>query len=139
MPYSTIEDLYARDTEQSIIDLTDDEHTGNVDTDIVDKAISDADTLIDSYLLGRVSCMPFIEIPSTINGLSIELAIYYLYLRRFASNIPEGTVFRYKEAMKQLKSVASGEVIVCPVDATKPSVKVKAPAAVYTPETLAAY
>jgi len=140
-PYTNLQNLYDRDTEQSTIDLTDDDRAGTVVVATVDNAIEKADDLIDSYLLGRVSCLPFPvdENPAVVEDISTELTVYYLYLRRFASDIPEGIMFRYKEAMKKLKDIAKGEIIICPVDATKPSVKTKSPAPIYTPESLLRY
>ncbi len=139
-PYTTTELLNARDTAESIIDLTDDDHSGTVNQDFVDKAITDGDDIIDSHLNGRVSCFPFTEdTPTVVVGISTELAIYFLYLRRFGSIIPEGIMFRYKEAMRQLKDIAKGEIIICPKEASQVSVKTLSPAPVFTAETLKGY
>lgn len=139
-PYTTIELLNARDTAESIIELTDDTRSGSVHQPFVDKAIKDGDDKIDSYIVGRVSCFPFDgENPTVIEGVSTELAIYFLYLRRFGSTIPDGIMFRYKEAIKELEKIAKGDMIICAQEASQVSVKVKAPEAVFTPETLVRY
>jgi phage gp36-like protein len=110
MAYCTSDNLKQVETEQTIIDLTDDNDTGSIVSDNVNRAIADADALIDSYLTGRVASLPLSPVPSLISKISIEIAVYNLYLRRYGGRMPEGVADRYKEAKAMLKDIRDGKL-----------------------------
>ncbi|MEW5745278.1 MAG: DUF1320 domain-containing protein [Nitrospirota bacterium] len=107
MPYSTLDDLKKPLPEKNIIELTDDDGLGVVDQTKVDEAIAYADQLIDGYLRGRYS-LPLSTVPGLIKQLSVDLAIFHLYGRRFEMELPEGIMARYKNAIKLLEQIQKG-------------------------------
>ena len=108
MAYSTKSDILDQLDEDSLIQLTDDEGTGAVDDDKVDKAISGADAKIDSYCQSRYA-IPLSPVPATILDISVDIAIYKLYSRR-ADTIPEIRRDNYKDAIRFLEKVAEGKI-----------------------------
>lgn len=116
MPYCTVNELKAIETEQLIMDLTDDTETGEIDTTHVTRAVTDADALIDSYLAGRVSALPLSPVPPIIAKISCEITIYNLYLRRYGGRIPEGIRERFTWAESKLKDIIAGKILVLPVE-----------------------
>lgn len=110
MPYSTLTDIQDIIKEQFLIQLTDDENTGSVDTAKTDKAIADADELIDGYLRGRYT-LPLSPVPGLIRKLSVDIAIFNLYSRRpEGDSTPELITDRFKSAVDTLKQIQKGVV-----------------------------
>jgi phage gp36-like protein len=145
-PYSTITDIYKQEPESNVIELTDDNKTGIVNTVFVDEAISSADSIIDSYLNGHVTGWPFNIVPNIIKEISVELAIYKIYIRRYGAGttmyekgIPEGIIYRYEDAIKRLLKIAKGEIIIGDFEKTKPSIKTNSFPAVFSQEFLSGY
>lgn len=103
--YCTKADLIDRYGEQLLIDLTDRGAvaTGAIDDDVVDRAIAEADALIDGYCAGRY-VLPFATVPVQIGPLSRQIAIYTLHV--YEPN--EKITADYKEAIRQLQQIASG-------------------------------
>ncbi|WP_300535640.1 DUF1320 domain-containing protein [uncultured Mameliella sp.] len=108
MSYCTQDDLEQRYGTQLLIDLTDrgELATGTIDTDTVDRAISEADALIDGYVKGRYT-LPFAVTPDLISKISREIAIYTLWV--FEPN--EKITRDYSQAIKTLLEIAKGNVI----------------------------
>ena len=104
--YSDLAALKERMPEQTIIDLTDDSGAGVVDQDVVDRAITDADTEIDSYLAGRYS-VPVSPVPDLLKRLSLDLAIEILYGRRPDYDATEAVVRAAKNARALLVNISS--------------------------------
>ncbi|MFA7465577.1 MAG: DUF1320 domain-containing protein [Syntrophales bacterium] len=115
--YSALTDLKKLLPEETIIQLTDDENLKPVAIDPanpqhaaiigrVNEAITAADAEIDGYC-GTKYSVPFTTIPRLVVGLSVEIAIYYLYARRA---IPEDVQKRYERAVSRLKDIARGLV-----------------------------
>jgi phage gp36-like protein len=113
--YSTRTDITKLLPEDIIIQLTDDENLKPATIDPtnaahaaiiarIDEAIESADAEIDGYCAVKYS-VPFTIVPRLITGLSVELAIYYLYTRR---TIPEDIQKRYDRAVSRLKDIAKG-------------------------------
>ena len=107
MAYCALADLYDQIDERELIQLTDDENLGIVDQGAVDKAITDADGEIDGYLGSRHS-VPLSPIPSIINKISVDIAIFNLYSRRLGP--PEHREARYKNGIRFLEQVAAGKI-----------------------------
>ena len=107
MPYCTQSDILEQVSLEDLIGLTDDAGQGIVDASVVARAIADADAEIDSYAASRYP-VPFAPVPAMIRKTAVEIAICNLYARRRGA--PDSRRQRYDNAVKFLKSVASGEV-----------------------------
>lgn len=108
MAYCTQDDILQQLDEDTLVQLTDDEGTGSVDTDVVTRAISDADATIDAYCQGRYS-VPLEPVPAIIRKTGVDISIYNLYSRR-ADSVPENRLERYKNAVRFLEKVAAGQI-----------------------------
>lgn len=109
MPYCTLEDIKKAIPEANIIQLTDDVGTGVIDQAKVDEAIAYADELINAYLRGRYQ-VPLNPVPELIKRLSVDLAIFHLYSRRFELEMPESMMQRRKEIIRLLEQIQKGVV-----------------------------
>lgn len=109
MAYSTPDDIKKLIPEADLIQLTDDEGTGQVITSRVDEAIDQADREIDGYI-GTVREVPLDPVPGLIQNLSAKMAIYYLYGRRARqwNEIPEVWQGHYENAISLLEKIARG-------------------------------
>ena len=105
MAYCTQADLLEQISEDVLIQLTDDEDAGVVDTDMLTRAIADADAEIDSYC-GTKYEVPFSPVPVMVRKYSVDIAIYNLYARRRGA--PEDRKERYDDAISFLKDVSKG-------------------------------
>lgn len=107
MAYTSQADLEERYGTRLLIDLTDrgETYTGVIDADVVARAITDADALIDGYVAGRY-VLPFSTVPDPIPALARAIAIYNLHV-----NDPSQKIVRdYEMALKTLREIASGSV-----------------------------
>jgi len=107
--YCTIEDIRRYVSEETLTELTDDTSSGSVDTDIVDGIITDAADEVNSYIQARYT-VPLASVPRFISQLTIEIAIYRLYKRRFAMEMPESLDRSYQNALKNLRLIQKGDV-----------------------------
>ncbi|OPL10677.1 MAG: hypothetical protein AVO38_16365 [delta proteobacterium ML8_D] len=105
MAYSTEADLTEQISEDTLTQLTDDADAGSVDSDVVTRAIADADAEIDGYCGTRYS-LPFSPVPGLIRKISVDIAIYNLYARR--KGVPEDRQKRYNDAVRFLRDVSKG-------------------------------
>jgi phage gp36-like protein len=107
--YCTIEDIRRYVSEERLTELTDDTSTGTVDIAIVDGIITDAADEVNSYLQARYT-VPLASVPRFISQLTIDIAIYRLYKRRFAMEMPESLDRSYQSALKNLRLIQKGDV-----------------------------
>ncbi len=107
MPYCTIDDVRRQLEEARLVQLTDDEGTGELVEERVTQAIRDADDEIDSYLGLRMR-VPLSPAPDTVRRLSVDIAVYNLYSRR--EKLPENRLERYRNCVRFLESAASGKI-----------------------------
>lgn len=107
MAYSTQADLTDRYGAQMLIDLTDrgEVATGTIDGDVVDRAIAEADALIDGYVAGRY-VLPLSPVPQQIGPISRQIAIYTLHVYEPDQKITD----EYKAAIRQLEQIAAGTI-----------------------------
>lgn len=105
MPYATSASLIARYSEDELIQLTDVNRTGVIDTGVLNQAIADADGEIDSYLAVRYS-LPLATVPTALTRIACDVTRYRLYDNR----APEEVRKRYEDAVKWLSAVANGSV-----------------------------
>lgn len=140
MPYCSLTDLANAETSAQLIQLTDDEGSGAVNTDRITAAVTEADSTVDAYLRGKVA-MPA-ETPAVIRQISVELAVWNLYRRRMGSNMPESVLARKKDALRMLGDVASGVIRISQDQADGKlgaSAVVKSPDRTFDDETLDQY
>lgn len=78
-----------------------------IDTAKINKAITDADALIDSYL-GKLYQVPVSPVPAVVSNISVEEAIYNLY--GLGRRVPEYWQTRHDDNLNWLDKVAKGEV-----------------------------
>lgn len=104
--YCTLDDLKKLVPEDVLVQLTDDENLGEVDTARVNEAITQADAEIDGYLGGRYA-VPLTSVPDMVKKLSIDIALYNLYSRT-VSEMPSLRGDRYCSAVRQLEGIAKG-------------------------------
>mgnify|MGYP000002900306 CR=1 FL=1 len=107
--YCSIDDIRKNIPDISLIELTDDNGTGQIENTIVSEAIAYADSTIDGYLRGRYS-LPLNPVPKIIQKISIDIAIYHIYSRRFELEMPEGMQKRYENAVKLLEAIRKGTI-----------------------------
>jgi phage gp36-like protein len=108
MAYCTQTDILQQIDNDILQSLTDDHNLGQVDDDMVDRAIADADANIDAYCQGRYT-VPLDPVPDKIRQISVDIAIYNLYSRR-DDTCPETRKDRYREAIRFLEKVAAGNI-----------------------------
>ena len=111
MNYCTYEDIKGHVPEARLVEVTDDlspNATGTVNVEIVEKAINESSTLIDSYVRKRFP-RPFQSVPEVLRMVCIDLSIYNLYERVTELNITDGMKLRYDNAIKLLIRIADGE------------------------------
>jgi phage gp36-like protein len=112
MAYSTQSDLNRFYTDAELRQLTDDENRGNINSDRVSNAITQADSLINSYSRAQhtISSWTGSDIPPLIKELSISLASYFLWTRRRKGQIDEQMEARYKADLVTLKMINKGDI-----------------------------
>lgn len=104
MSYCTQQDLIDRYGESELIELTDREQVGEINTAILDRAISDADGEIDGYLIKFVR--PIAPVPKVLVRIACDITRFYLYDDQ-ATDLVEK---RYFNAVKFLQGVSRGEI-----------------------------
>lgn len=124
MSYCTLDDIKEQIPEDELIQLTDDEDLGVVDTSVTDRAIADADAEIDGYC-GKRYGVPISPTPAIIRKVSVDIAIYNLFSRRQGADEDRRT--RYKDAIKFLENVAKGVVTLGADDPDSPPSNIHKP------------
>ena len=110
MQYSTLDDIRQIVTENTLIQLIDDNQTGAVDQDKVDDAIAYSQEVIDGYLRGRYE-LPLTRLPGVIKILSADLTFYRLYSRRFDTDLPEAVRDKFKTSIRILEQIQKGQIL----------------------------
>lgn len=110
MGYCALADIEKHLQTSDLVDLTDDEGTGEVDAEVVAEAIATADALIDGYLGGRYA-VPLATVPALVQRLSVDLAIFALYDRKKFLDVPEQLRETRKNAVELLKGIQRGEIL----------------------------
>jgi len=111
--YCDLEDLKKQVPEAVLVELTDDERLGTVNTGRVDRAIEDAADLINSYAASRYP-IPFNPVPGVIRKIAVDIALYNLFSRRgYDEDTADKSVLdRYKGAVNFLEHLAKGLVTI---------------------------
>lgn len=98
-----IEDRYGVD---ALLIVADENFDDQVDTDKVNKALSDATDEINLYV-GKRESLPLSHVPPILKRLAVVIAFYFLSSE---SGYTEEKRKRYEDAIKVLRSIAKGEV-----------------------------
>ncbi len=107
--YCTLDDIKKQVQEATLIEITDDSLSGQINEDVVDETITYAQTLIDGYLLGRYT-LPLQSVPEILRVMATDLSIYRLYSRRFHTDMPDSINDKYKNSIRLLEQIQKGIV-----------------------------
>ena len=131
MAYCTAADLELAMPESVLIQLTDDEKTGAVDTARIAAAIAAAESEIDGYLEARYT-VPFTTVPTIVEKMAVDIALYNLFARKGASmegTRGESVKTRYDNAIRFLTAVSRGMIAIgTPEAPSAQTPQIKAPA-----------
>lgn len=135
MTYATQQDLIDRFGNDELLQLADRDGNSILDAEIIAKALSDADTLIDSHVGVRYD-LPLVSTPALLNQLASDIARYRLYKDGATEQVND----RYKDALRQLRAIAAGTAVL-DIAGDQPTaagavVKSSGPARIFTDKTL---
>jgi len=106
--YTTIQKLVPRMPMRDIVELTDDDESGDVNAAVLDQAIADVGAEIDSKLRGRYP-VPFTgTLPDIIEHIAAILVIHNLYSRKHQLTLSDGLARQYKKALSDLNELQTG-------------------------------
>lgn len=107
MSYTNLQELIGRYGEAMLVDLTDraDPPAGSVDAGVIDRALADADALIDGFLKGRY-LLPLAATPPLVRDLALAIAVYKLHRNVASEKIRQD----YDDALRTLRDIAAGTV-----------------------------
>ena len=111
MAYSALTDIQGILPDETLKQITDDVNGTTIIQVKIDKAISDADEVINSYIGNRYQLPLSSPYPKLVIKLSTDIAIYNLYRRRSGIATPEIIIKAYDEAMKMLRDIQTGKAI----------------------------
>lgn len=107
MAYCTLQQLNDRFGTAMIVALTDraEEPTGQVDMDVLSRAIAEADAMIDGYLAGRYA-LPLANVPPLLTTLSMDITVWRLHLGEPSVKVKAD----YDAAVRSLRDIGSGAI-----------------------------
>lgn len=105
MSYASQGDMEERFGEGELVALTDRNHTGAIDSVVLERALADATAEIDGYLASRYQ-LPLTSVPTVLIRVCADIARYHLH----DDNIPEPVEMRYKSAVDLVRQVSMGRV-----------------------------
>jgi len=94
-----------RIAESELVQLTDDDGSGDVNADVVSQVLVEASATIDSYSRLRYA-LP-LQVSEQIKGICLDLAVYSLFSRR--RRVDKDTGDRYAAAVQFLRDVSTGK------------------------------
>ena len=106
MTYAVQQDLIDRFGNAELLEVADRDDDQVIDAAVVGDALTDADELINGYIASRYD-LPFTTAPAFLTKLAADVARYYL----FKDDPPEQVVKGYEDAVRTLKAIARGEVV----------------------------
>ena len=110
--YIETSDLINGLSEREMAELTGDLTEEQAITSIQEWAIDSAESLIDTYIATQVA-VPVVSPSPLIKNMAMNLAKYYLFLRRH--KLYEAISDEYAHIVKMLEKIASGDI---PIDLT---------------------
>lgn len=107
MAYCTLDQLNDRFGPATLVALTDraDVPTGAVDVDVLNRAIAEADALIDGYLAARYA-LPLAATPPLLATLSMDITLWRLHLGEPSPKVKAD----YDAALRSLRDIGSGAI-----------------------------
>lgn len=108
--YCTKADLLLRFDEDEITRITDVDGNGLIDEDVLQRAIDDASSEIDSYLIGRYA-LPLVEPPKDLIRKACDMVRFHLYQSRGLIEKQDDQIERnYLRIIRYLEQVAKGVI-----------------------------
>lgn len=105
MSYCSQQDLIDRFDENELIQLTDRDNLGAINTAVLGQAIADARAEIDGYLAGRHD-LPLASVPVVLVRSACDIARYYLYDNAVTEQVEK----RYDAVIRFLEQVSRGKI-----------------------------
>lgn len=96
--------MVTRFSETELIQRTDTQNAGVIDSDVLSRAIEDASADIETYL-SRYS-LPLSPVPRSLNRICCDMARYYLY----DDGMPDVVKTRYDDAIKFMTGISRGSI-----------------------------
>lgn len=103
MPYASQTDMTRRFGEAELIQLTDRQGVGAIDTQVLGDALNSADAEIHAYIAGRYP-VPLPAVPPIIVQIACDIARYRLWADRASDEVRR----RYEDARALLDRIARG-------------------------------
>ncbi|MCC7413319.1 MAG: DUF1320 domain-containing protein [Gammaproteobacteria bacterium] len=119
MSYASPQELIERFGEQELLQLTDQGGRGIIDSAALDRALADADRVIDSYLRARYT-LPLDAGVIAASGLALAAANIARYVL-MGTQAPEEVRDRYRDALAWLKDVQAGRASLGAEDPAAPT------------------
>ena len=116
MTYATLSDLVARAGEEEILQVADRDDDGVADDDVITKALTDADNIINARLAARYQ-VPLSTTPDIVNSWAVSIARYFLH----RDGAPDHVVRDYNNALADLKDASAGKFPVPDATGVAPS------------------
>lgn len=109
MRYCTLDDLQLAIPRVTLIQLSNDDPLAtDIDADVVERAVSQGEELIDAALRGRYQ-LPVSQDSTVLRELAVNLARHWLYARRpEGGELPDAVVRTHSAALKILESIRTG-------------------------------
>jgi phage gp36-like protein len=108
MAYAVQSDLVPlRLTLAELVQLTDDDNSGQVNTDTVSAALEEASGRVDSYCRGRYATP--LQVGDDVKGMTLDIGLYLLFSRRRNAKMTETIRQRYEDAIAFLKDIAAAK------------------------------
>ncbi|MFN7003755.1 MAG: gp436 family protein [Roseinatronobacter sp.] len=107
MTYATLDQLKDRYSERMLVAITDraEPPAGEIDAQVVNRALADTDAMIDGYLAVRYR-LPLASVPALVVDLAQMIAIYKLHPYAPDPKIEED----YKGALRALSDISTGKI-----------------------------
>lgn len=139
MTYATQQDLEDRFGAEELAQLTDRANGIVIDSAVLGLALADAGAEIDGYLASRYS-LPLSNTPPVLVRVAADIARYRLWADRASEAVRK----RYEDAVRDLKAMSSGSIVIDGAVALAPAprsttVAQRSPAAQFGADTLAGY
>jgi phage gp36-like protein len=106
MAYATQSDLIPlRMTAKDLIQLTDDDKTGAINTAIVTAVLEEASGRVESYC--RMRYVTPLQQSDDVKAMTLDIAVYLLFSRRRETRLSETVQQRFDQAIAFLKDIAA--------------------------------
>ena len=107
MAYAALETLIKQYGLDAVLLVADRDQDGDIDADVVEKALADATAEIDTYV-GAKHRLPLPSVPPVLERLCCDIALYRMSAE--GGNATEEKRKRYEDAVSLLNRIADGRV-----------------------------